>query len=180
MIAGSIARRYAKALLQLGIDGKNYDEMGVELARLLALVEGSAELKSALENPVFPHSQRKNIVREIVAKLGVSKVVEHFVLLLLDHNRFMALAAIVREYRLLCDEQAGRVRALLTSARALSPALEGRIKSALERRTGKTVILERREDPSLIGGVTAQIGDLIYDGSVRAQLARVKQELLSE
>jgi F-type H+-transporting ATPase subunit delta len=72
------------------------------------------------------------------------------------------------------------VRALVTSAKPLSPLVENRIKSALEARTGKTVLVEKREDPSLIAGVVAQIGDLVFDGSVRTQLANVRQQLLSE
>lgn len=179
MIAGSISRRYAKALLQLGIDGHNYDVLGRELARVNATIEGSSELREALASPVFPLSQRKAILAEVLSRLAVSKWVEHFVLLLMDRNRIGALPAITQQYELLADEQAGRVRAQVTSATPLSPTTERRLKLALEQRTGKQVMIEKRVDPDLIGGVVVQIGDLVYDGSVRIQLANLREQLLA-
>ena len=72
------------------------------------------------------------------------------------------------------------MRASVTSARPLDPALEARLKSALEKQSGKVVILEKREDPAIVGGVITQLGDLMFDGSVRTQLAQLREELLSE
>ncbi len=68
----------------------------------------------------------------------------------------------------------------VTSARPIDPGLELRLKGALEKKTGKTIILEKREDPSLIGGIVSQVGDVVYDGSVRTQLANMRRQLLSE
>ena len=131
-------------------------------------------------SPIIAPSARKNILREVLARLGVSKTIEHFLLLLIDHNRMPAVAAIEREYRALVDVQAGRVRAMLSSPKPVSPALEARVKGALEKRTGKQVILEKREDPALLAGVVVQIGDVIYDGSARAALGRIREELLKD
>jgi len=85
-----------------------------------------------------------------------------------------------RAHRALVDEHAGRVRATVTSARPLDPMLETRLKTALERSSGKTVIFEKREDPSIMGGLVTQLGDTVYDGSVRTQLQQLREELLSE
>ena len=180
MIAGSIARRYAKALLEIGIAGKSCDGIQRELERVTAVYQASPELATALENPVFPASQRKQVMEEVARRLMVSKVVRNFLMLLLDRGRIAALPSISREHRLLVDAHAGRVRARISTPRPLAPATEARLKSALERRTGKAVILEMHEDPSLIGGVVTQIGDLVFDGSVRTQLANLRQQLLSE
>ena len=73
-------------------------------------------------------------------------------MLLLDKGRIGALPDIARAYHTLVDEHAGRVRATVTSARPLDPALEKRLKTALEKQSGKTVILEKREDPAILGG----------------------------
>ena len=180
MISGSIARRYAKALLQLGVDGKNYEALGGELSRVVKLLHEQKALHDALVSPIIPPSSRKNIVRDVLAKLGISKTMEHFLLLLIDHNRMNVVVAIEREYGALVDLQAGRVRAVLSSPKPVPPALEARVKSALEKRTGKQVILEKREDPSLLAGVVVQIGDVIYDGSARAALGRIREELLRD
>ena len=178
MISGSIARRYAKALLQLGIDNKNYEALGAELARFLGLQTNSKELHEALISPIVAITRRKAILEEVLRRMGVSKTIEHFLLLIVDHNRMNSIVAIEREYRALVDSQAGRVRAVLSSPKPIAAAQELRIKAALERRTGKQVILEKKEDPSLLAGVVVQIGDVIYDGSARAALGRIREELL--
>ena len=180
MVLGSIARRYAKALLEIGIQQQTYDALGKELDRLADTFAKSPELKMALENPVFPLEKRRHVLDELARRLALSKVVRNFVMLLLDKGRIGSLPDIARAHRALVDEHAGRVRAVLTSARPVDPALEARLKNALEKQSGKTVILEKREDPAILGGLITQLGDLVFDGSVRTQLAQMREELLSE
>jgi F-type H+-transporting ATPase subunit delta len=105
--------------------------------------------------------------------------VQRFVLLLLERRRISALPAIARAYLELADAHTGRVRALVTSAQPLSPAEADRVRRSLEQRTGKKVIMETAVDPALIGGVVARVGDLVLDGSVRTQIAALKQRLLN-
>ena len=95
-------------------------------------------------------------------------------------GRIASLPDIARAHRALVDEHAGRVRATVTSARPLDPLLETRLKTALEKSSGKTVIFEKREDPAIMGGLVTQLGDTVYDGSVRTQLQQLREELLSE
>lgn len=180
MISGSIARRYAKALLELGQAHKMSELFGKDVDRVVELVEKSPELARTLENPVFAHSKRRAVLEDVVTRLGVQKLVRNFLLLLLDRNRIAALPAIAREHRALVDKAQGRVRATLTTAKPIDQMLELRIKAALEKSTGKTILLEKREDPSLLGGVVTQIGDMVYDGSVRAQLDDLRRTLLEQ
>ena len=180
MITGSIARRYAKALLEIGIQQQTYDALGKELDRAADTLRASPELRNALENPVFSLEKRKLIMDELVRRLGVSKTVRNFIMLLLDKGRIAALPDIARVLRTLIDEHAGRMRATVTSARPLDPMLETRLKTALEKSSGKVVIFEKREDPAILGGLVTQLGDTVYDGSVRTQLQQLREELLSE
>ena len=180
MIIGSIARRYAKALLEIGIKQQTYDALGKELDRAADTLRSSPELRNALENPVFSLEKRKLIMDELSRRLALSKTVRSFIMLLLDKGRIARLPDIARVYRSLVDEHAGRVRATVTSARPLDPMLESRLKTALEKQSGKVVIFEKREDPSILGGLITQLGDTLYDGSVRTQLQELREELLSE
>ena len=180
MITGSIARRYAKALLEIGIQQQTYDALGKELDRAADTLRSSPELRNALENPVFSLEKRKLIMDELMRRLALSKTVRNFVMLLLDKGRIARLPDISRVYRGLVDEHAGRVRATVVSARPLDPMLETRLKTALEKQSGKVVIFEKREDPSILGGLITQLGDTLYDGSVRTQLQELREELLSE
>ena len=180
MIVGSIARRYAKALLEIGVQQQTYDALGKELDRAADTLRSSPELRNALENPVFSLEKRKLIMDELARRLGLSKTVRNFIMLLLDKGRIAALPDIARAHRTLVDEHAGRVRATVTSARPLDPMLETRLKTALEKTSGKTVIFEKREDPAILGGLVTQVGDTVYDGSVRTQLQQLREELLTE
>lgn len=180
MITGSLARRYAKALLEIGVAQQTYDALGKELDRAADMFRASPELRNALENPVFPLSKRKLVLDDVARRLALSKTVRNFLQLLLDKGRIAALPDIARAHRALVDEHAGRVRATVTSARPLDPMLETRLKAALEKQSGKTVILEKKEDPSIVGGLVTQLGDMVYDGSVRTQLQQMREQLLSE
>ncbi|MEO6950910.1 MAG: ATP synthase F1 subunit delta [Polyangia bacterium] len=180
MIAGSIGRRYAKALLSIGVATHSFDALGRELDRAAETIASSAELKNVLENPVFPLSQRHHVLEDVAQRLSLSASVKNLLLILLDRGRISVLPDIARAHRELVDEQAGRARATITSAAPLDPAIESRLRGALEKHTGKTVLLDKKVDPSLIGGVVAQVGDLVFDGSVKHQLEELRTELLSE
>ena len=180
MIAGSVARRYARALLDIGLASKSSDAIGKELDRVGELFHGSKDLLVTLENPIFPLDQRKNVVNELARRLALSTTVRNFMMLLLDRGRIAALPAIAREHRILVDQAIGRVRVTVTTAMPMDAATEQRLKGALERQTGRVVLLDKREDPALIGGIVTQIGDLVYDGSVRTQLDGMRSQLLAE
>ncbi|HJZ84779.1 MAG TPA: ATP synthase F1 subunit delta [Polyangia bacterium] len=179
-LEGSIARRYARALLEIGIEHKSYEKLGRELEVVSSLYRTSKDLQDTLSNPVFKLSQRKAVLEKLSVRLGLSKSVRHFLLLIMDRRRIGRLPDIAREMSALVDQQAGRVRATVVSARPLGEDFALTLRGAIEKRLGKKVILEKREDPALIGGMVTKVGDILYDGSVRTQLALAKQRLLSE
>jgi F-type H+-transporting ATPase subunit delta len=179
MISGSLARRYARALLDVGIDKGTHEKLATEVDALGAAFNQSRDLQEALTNPVFPRAQRRAVLEAVLARYGVSTETRNFTLLLLDRERVQVLPAIARELRIMVDEKVGRVRATVTSARPLPADHVAQIQATLEKATGKTVALEQAEDPSLIGGVVAKLGDTVYDGSVRTQLERMREQILS-
>jgi F-type H+-transporting ATPase subunit delta len=178
-LAGSVARRYARALFQIGVDAGTFEALGQELSDLADLFAGSPELRQALENPVFKPSEKRAIVQKILPRVTPSPIVQSFALLLLERGRIRALPAIARAYRELGDQHAGRVRATVTSAQPLAAADLERVRQSLEQRTHKKVMVESQVDPSLIGGLVARVGDLVLDGSVRTQLASLREKLLN-
>lgn len=173
MINNAIARRYAKALVQLGSESGLVEQFSRELASVNNLMAGNAELKAAFGNPAFTAEQKKQIMRDLVGRLQCSELVTNFLLLLVDKNRVACLAQIVETYEKLADEQSGVVRPVITTAFALDDSQVSAIKGALEQKTGKKVVPQVVVDQSLIGGVVTQIGDIAYDSSVKTQLARI-------
>jgi F-type H+-transporting ATPase subunit delta len=179
MISGSLARRYARALLDVGIDKGTHEKLAAEVDELAVAFNTSRDLQEALTNPVFPRGQRRAVLEAVLAKVVVSTETRNFALLLLDRERVQVLPAIARELRAMVDEKLGRVRATVTSARPLPAEHIAQIQTTLEKATGKKVLLEKHEDPSLLGGVVAQLGDTVYDGSVRTQLETMREQILS-
>ena len=178
-MGGSVARRYARALFGIGVDSGSFEALGQEIGDLAALWSESPELRQTLENPVFRPSEKRAVLEQILPRVTPTPEVQRLVLLLLERRRIVLLPAIARAYRDLADAHTGRVRARVTSAEPLLPAALDRVRRSLEERTGKKVIVETAVDAGLIGGVVAQVGDLVLDGSVRTQLADLRQKLLN-
>lgn len=178
-LGGSVARRYARALFGIGVDSGNFEALGQQISDFAELWSSSADLRQALENPVFHLDEKRKVLQQLLPRVAPTAEVQRFVLLLLDRRRISILPAIARAYRALADEHVGRVRARVTSAEPLSAGSIERVKRALEQRTGKKVIVEASVDPELIGGIVARVGDLVLDGSIRTQLADMRAKLLN-
>jgi F-type H+-transporting ATPase subunit delta len=173
----AIARRYAKALLLIGQQDGQTEVYRSELQSIAGLVTGDRRLEQAINNPLYESSARRRVLQSILAKLSLSKAVESFLMLLFEKGRFGFLGAINDFYQKLADELKGVARATLVSASTLSADAVDGIRQALSKRTGRDIILEVKHDPTLIGGVITQIGDLVLDGSIRTQLTNMRESL---
>jgi F-type H+-transporting ATPase subunit delta len=178
MVSGSIARRYARALMDIGVAQGSYERIGRDVRDLAAAIKASPELSEALVNPAFPRSERRKVLEAVMDRLHSSPISRNFTLLLLDRDRVAALPDISRELDRMIDDKIGRVKADVVSATPLTPAQEGRLKRVLESLSGKSVQLDKRQDPELLGGVIATIGDYVYDGSLRTQLRQVRDAMV--
>lgn len=178
-LGGSVARRYAKALFEIGVSESAFSRFEAEVGGLAALYAESRDLREAMENPVVKSAEKQAVLRALLPRVAPSPSVQRFALLLLERGRIALLPSIARAYRRLSDQRAGQVRATVTSATPIGAGDLDRVRAALERRTGRRVIVETAVDPELIGGVVARVGDLVLDGSVRAQLEDLRQRLLN-
>ncbi len=177
MINKTIARRYAKALVQLGSEGGLIDRFREELAAVDGLFSGNGELRAAFANPAFTAEQKKEIMKGLVEKAKCSGLVGNFLLLLVDKNRVAFLGQIVQTYQKLADEQSGVIRPVIRTAFDLDAGQVTAIQGALEKQTGKKVVPQVTVDSGLLGGVVTQIGDTAYDSSVKTQLKRIQDIL---
>ena len=168
-----VAKRYARALLDLGKEDGNLEKYGEELTQVVALFDQSNELETVLANPAFAFDNRQKVLE----KLGLSPISKNFFRLLMDRGRVDAVRSIATIYQGLLDEAKGITRAEVVSATSLDEAAVGRLAQALKDMAGREVELQVKEDPSLIGGIVARIGDLVLDGSVRSQLESLKDSL---
>lgn len=177
MITGSLSRRYAKALFALGLETKTLELIGKDLAQLVEVYEQSMEVKTTLGNAIFPLSQRKHVVSSLCQKLTLTKSVERFALLLLERGKISSLFLISKQLQSLIQQQLGQLQVKVTSATTLEPMLEERLKEALHKVSAKTILIEKAEDPSLLGGIKLQLGDIVYDASILAKLENLRETL---
>jgi len=172
-----VARRYAKALLIIGKEDGQAETYRDELDGFAKLMAKEKELEQAITSPLYAVSGRKKVLEIIVDKVGISKIVASFLLLLFDKGRFGFLSDINNFYQKLADELKGVLRASLVSATELSSETVEKIRTTLSTRTGKDIILQVEQDPGLIGGIVSRIGDLVLDGSIRNQLLNMRKSL---
>ena len=175
---GPIAERYARAVFELGVETGQLELLTTQLQAFATAYSESAELRSVLDNPLVADDKREAILKEVVARLGLSELAVNTVRLLASRRKLRLLPELGRRLGRLTDERAGVVRATVTSATELPEEYYQRLTATLERTTLRKVVLERKRDPSLIAGVVTRIGDNTIDGSLRGRLTDLERRLL--
>jgi len=178
MATVSIARRYARALIDVASAAHKLDRIGDQLHALVRVISAHEGLRDLLVNPAHGRAERMGVLEAVIQAMGgVDPELMNFVRLLVDRNRIGAIADMARVYSDLADARAGRVRGRVISAVPLPPELLRRISEILEAITQRKVVLDVRIDPSILGGVSAQVGSVLYDGSLRTQLEELRRTL---
>jgi F-type H+-transporting ATPase subunit delta len=173
-----VARRYAKALIELGSEQGNLESLVKEFGAVAEAIESSPELRAVLDNPQVARPARKAVLGEIAQRLGAGSVTRNTLGLLSDNGRLRAIPEIARALREESDVRAGVLRATVTSATPLNDAYVQKLTQALEARFKKKVLVQREVDPKLLSGVVTRVGDTIIDGSLRTRLDELRSALL--
>jgi len=174
----SVARRYASALFDVVRKNGQADRAGEELSALVRMVSEHTELQTVLETPAVPASVKKEIMTALLTAAGtVSDEVKRLVTMLAERDRLALLADLQSAYaeRLLAEKKV--LPAEITTATPLSDATRAALSRALGSATGSQVVLNERVDPSIVGGLIARVGSLVFDASVTRQLERLRQQL---
>ena len=180
MIRHSIAKRYAKALFEVGEKEGKYRKYLDELGSLLEAVEVEPRLKSTLMLPLLEMAKRRELLSEVVRILDISPPVAGTLQMLLEKNRVSYVPLVKEMYGDLVDEKEGRVKGALYTAYPVSGDVKARIEEALSGRLQKKVELAVTEDKNLIGGIKVVVGGLRIDGSVRRQLEILNERIVKE
>lgn len=172
------ATRYAKALFDVAIQESDPTRIERDLTTVVDAVTQHDELRRVLTSPRTPLTARVNIVNALTSKAEVEPPVAKLLALLADRGRLELLPQLLDVYRERLLAHGNVVRASVTSAAPLSPEKLRALEASLGGLTGKKVQLEAQVDPAIIGGVVTRIGSTVYDGSIRTQLAKMKQQLV--
>jgi F-type H+-transporting ATPase subunit delta len=175
------AIRYARALAEavLGpkskLDGKAALD---ELSRVDEMMRESPDLRNIFLSPAVQAKKKRAVVARFAEILPLDRLIRNFLYVLIDHHRIGMLAEVREAFATTLDERMGILRAQVSSAAPLDTQQQSALQTELSHLTGKQVLCDFQTDEELLGGVMARIGSTIYDGSVRAQLDRMRQRLV--
>lgn len=177
MLKGAIGRRYAGAIFDIALNQNTID-------RTLEDVQGIASLYSKrtlaylLKEPKLPAQRKEAAIRQALA----SKVLPtslNLALLVVQRQLVEVMPNIAREFAQLVLDYKNQAVAQVTTAAPMDEQQTNSVRQALERNTGKTILMQTKVQPDILGGVIARVGDKVIDGSIRHRLAILKQQLLT-
>ncbi|MBI3988496.1 MAG: ATP synthase F1 subunit delta [candidate division NC10 bacterium] len=172
-------KRYARALVEVAEKMGALQQVGDELRGFADLLATNSDLSTFFQNPAILLKDKKQVFDMLAKRSGLSPMVESFVGFLLEKGEIWALPRILRVYEEMSDERLNRTKAIVTSAVPLADGERRTVLDRLTALTGKTVYLEEKVDPSLLGGLKIQVKSTVYDGTLRARLTKIREQLLN-
>ena len=183
MISAAVVTRYANAFVEVVLapsSGIRPEQASRQLRDFDAAVKQSPELRNVLASPSVSTVRKRVVIKKIAEALGLASIVRNFLLVMSDHRRLTALSQTIDAFEVALDARLGFVPAEVRSAGELTAGQQRQLADELSKLAGAKVRLRFAVEPDLIGGVAARIGSTIYDGSVRAQLAALRERLASK
>ena len=150
-----------------------------ELRDFQSLLKESSELRTLFATPAIAAAKKKPVLAELAATMGLDPLTRNFLYVVIDHDRMPQLEEITEAFEALLDQRLGIAEAEIRTARPLDENEKQELAQDLRARTGKQVRMNFVLDPGLLGGIVARVGSIIYDGSVRGLLDRLRTELVS-
>lgn len=176
----SSAARYARALFDVAQKESDVTKVQQDLTAVVATVAGNPDLARVLASHTVPELARRNIIVSIGEKLGVAVPVGKLLGLLAERRRLELLPDIAAVYTERLHAHRNVLQAEVATAAPLSAEATRSLEASLSGVTGKQVTMRVSVDPTLLGGVVARVGSTVYDGSVRTQLKKMRDQLVAQ
>jgi len=173
-----VSLRYAKAVFALAVEEKKLDIIAADMEEIRLLINNNADFSSFISSPLISSASQVELIRQIFSG-KVDKLTYNFLELICNKKRLNQLEDILIVFDDLLLKHHNQLNAEITSAVALDDLQLQAIKDNLETMTNKSVILTTKEDAALIGGFKVLVGGVIIDNSVRYQLSKLKEKLVS-
>ncbi len=172
-----LATRYARAIYSLAKEKNEQDAVFEQLRAINGAFHNDKEIANFLFSPLVRPSEKVSALEKVTAGLTASEALKSFLLLLAKKNRLGVFSEILVAYEQISDEAHGVTRGTVRSATVLAPEERKRIETLVGRATKKQVILTYKEDPSLIGGLVAEVGSFTFDDSLISHLKRLNEQI---
>jgi F-type H+-transporting ATPase subunit delta len=173
----AVAERYARALVEVVGPEGDYGRVSRDLGNFASAYKESSELREVLQSPVVTPEQKTKVIEAILARLDASSITTNFLRVLMRHYRINLLDEIRLSFQNLTDERLGILKMRVTSAAPLSGEQQEVLRERFGNLTKKTIEVEYEIDPTVLGGVLAQIKSTVYDGTIRGHLQRIREEM---
>jgi F-type H+-transporting ATPase subunit delta len=176
----SASLQYANALADIALAQSAAAPAEQQLGDFVATYAASAELRNVFSSPSVSKEEKRGVAEKIAARLGASKIVRNFLLVVIDHQRTHFFPEIFESFQTVLRDRQGVAEAEVFSAVPLSDAQKKEMTQTLEQATGKKIEAKFSLDASLLGGALVRVGDTIYDGSLRNRLNGLRDRLTAE
>lgn len=171
-----VAKRYARALFELAKDRNEIAKVEAELQVIVSVLRENADLRKLLEHPNLDSNVKHSMLSSLFGSV-ISEAVSNTLKLLVDRRREDILPDLLNDYVRIAEQELGIATAVVTTPLPLTDHEEKEIADHFGKLTGKQIRMERKVDPSLLGGMTVRIGDRLYDGSLSGRLSRLEKSL---
>ena len=176
----SYVSRYARAFAEVVFARRlDTNKAIASLESMEQILASSHELRTLLQNPSVPGDQKLRLLDALTKRIGATQEMRNFLAILVDHHRLGGFSEIVKEVKEQLNERLGIADAEVISARELGAEEKRMLETQIAKTTGKTVRAHYLQDPAVMGGAIVRVGSTIYDGSVRGQLQKLREQLAS-
>jgi F-type H+-transporting ATPase subunit delta len=176
-VVGTYARAFADVVMKQS-NLLNPESILRELYGIETMLRDSDQLRRVMENPSIPGDRKRAVLDAIAGRLGTTKQVRNFVAVLTDNRRLPLFAEILKHLEQELNDRQGFADAQVSSARKLSDDEKQMLEAEIEKLLSKKVRARYEQDTTLLGGAVVQVGSTIYDGSVKGQLERIREQLV--
>lgn len=177
MLNKSVARRYAEAFFSIARENNKINDYQLELETVVKTIQEVDNLKEYMNHLLIPVAAKKDVLKQLFAE-QLSPVTLNFIMMIVDKKRETYLEVIIEEYKDMADEYRNIAKVVMIAAKEVPEEDVKYLAEKLSASTGKTVQLNLKVDPTLLGGVKLRMGDQIIDGTVAKKLEMLKEQLI--
>ena len=172
------SERYSLALMEIVKENSSLDLVEKQIRILSKIYDENLDFQNFVKNPTKSVQSQNETLLKISQILKLNKILENFLLLLVDKRRIFYLKKIFDSFLKLCSRDRGEIKAIFTSAEKLDKDKQDNIQKELSKSLASSIKFIFKTDESLIGGVKVQLGSLMIDSSIKNKLKKYQKIML--
>lgn len=177
-IVSGMAGRYASALYNLAREQNAVDTVRADLKSFSGFIAASPDLQRLVKSPVFSKEDQARALSAVLAKANIVGTTANFLKLVASKRRLFAVEKMISDFNTLVDMDRGVARAEVTVAEKLSDKNLQALNAALQEVSGgKSVEVDVKVDPDIIGGIVVKLGSRMVDSSLKTKLNSIRTRM---